>query len=320
MSDGPVRIGISACLLGEKVRWNGDHKRDAFLVDTVGRFVEFVPVCPEMELGMGSPRPPLRLVRDAADRDAIRLVEADSGADHTAAMASFAARRLRELEPLDLCGFVLKKDSPSCGLARVKVYGRGGAPAKTGQGRFAAALVERFPQLPVEDEGRLHDPRLRENFFERVFAWRRLRDRFRPRWTLGQLVDFHAREKLLLLAHDPEGYRELGRMVAHAKGRPREELAATYRVRFMQALAHLATPRRHVNALQHMAGYVSEQLDPADRRELADAIADFGRGLTPLVVPMTLLKHHVRRFDVEYLARQSYLDAHPRELMLRNHV
>jgi uncharacterized protein YbgA (DUF1722 family) len=190
---------------------------------------------------------------------------------------------------------------------------------KSGQGRFAAALARHLPDLPLEEEGRLNEPRLRENFFERVFAYRRVHDLFATRWSLGGLVEFHAREKLLLLAHHPESYRELGRLVARAKGRPRAELAADYRARFLAALRHPATPRRHVNALQHMAGYVSEQLDAAGRKELADAIADFGRALVPLIVPLTLLRHHLRRFEVAYLLQQTYLAPHPKELMLRNH-
>ncbi|MBL8843816.1 MAG: DUF523 and DUF1722 domain-containing protein [Planctomycetes bacterium] len=313
----PLRVGISACLLGQKVRWNAGHERDPFLVETVGRFVEWVPVCPEFELGLGVPRETLRLVqRDGA----VRLVARKSGTDHTDGMTALAATRSAELADADLCGFVFKKDSPSCGLMRVRLYDAHGMPSKTGQGLFAAAMAAACPQLPMEEEGRLHDPRLRENFFERLFAWRRLRERFAGRFTVGDLVAFHSREKLLLMAHSPKLYQELGRLVAHAKGRPRAELAADYRRQFMEALATLATTRRHVNVLQHMAGYVSKQLDGDGRAELTGSIADFGAGLVPLIVPLTLLRHHVRRFAVDYLAQQTYLDPHPKELMLRNHV
>ena len=322
MSSPPdeIRIGISSCLLGERVRWDANHKRDPFLVDTVGRFVKYVPVCPEMEMGLGTPREPVRLVSAGGSDGETRLVEVHGGRDHTDAMDAWAARRIEQIATLDLCGYILKKDSPSCGLERVRVYDKNGMPSKSGRGRFAAALVDALPELPIEEEGRLNDPRLRENFFERVFAWRRLATFFADRWTLGGLVDFHAREKLLLLAHHVESYRELGRLVAGGKGKPRGELAAAYRSRFMAAMRHLATARRHVNALQHMAGYVSETLDAAGRKELTDAITEFGAGLIPLVVPMTLIKHHVRRLGVDYLARQTYLDPHPKELMLRNHV
>jgi len=317
MDPSDIRVGLSACLAGERVRWNGDHKRDSYLVDTVGRFVRFVTVCPEMELGLGAPRATLRLQQEGT---AVRLVEPASATDRTEAMDAWAARRVRQLARLDLSGFILKSDSPSCGLERVKVWSRGATPVKRGQGRFAAALAAALPDLPLEEEGRLQDPKRRENFFERVFAYRRLHDLFAARWRLGDLVAFHAREELLLLAHHPESYRELGRLVAHAKGRARAEVAADYRSRFLAALNHPATPRRHVNALQHMTGYVSKQLDAAERRELADAIADFGRSLVPRVVPLTLLHHHLRRFDVACLLQQSYLAPHPKELMLRNHV
>jgi len=313
----PIRVGISACLLGQKVRWNGGHERDPFLTATVGRFVEWVPVCPEFELGLGVPRETLRLVQHD---DGPRLVARKSGTDHTDAMNAFARRRAAELVASGLDGFVLKKDSPSCGMQRVRLYSSAGMPSKAGVGLFAAALMELCPQLPVEEEGRLHDPRLRENFFERLFAWRRVNDLVGRRFTVGDLVAFHSREKLLLMAHDPKSYQALGRVVAHAKGRPRAELAADYRDRFLAALAVLATTRRHVNALQHMAGYLREPLDKPGRDEVAQSIADFGAGLVPLVVPMTLLRHHVRRFGLGYLAQQTYLEPHPKELMLRNHV
>jgi uncharacterized protein YbgA (DUF1722 family)/uncharacterized protein YbbK (DUF523 family) len=314
-----IRIGISSCLLGQKVRYDGGHKRDAFLVELFGRYVEWVPVCPELEMGLGVPREPIHLVAD--DRGGgVRLVAVKSGADHTTAMRRFSERRLDRLEALDLCGYILKKDSPSCGLMRVKVWNRKGMPTKKGRGLFAAALVARFPRLPVEEEGRLSDARLRENFIERVFAYARLKELFRPRWTVGQLVAFHASHKLLLLAHSPDAYRRLGRLVAGAKTADRRALRAEYEAGFMDALAVLATRGRHVNVLHHMAGYLRRDLDAASRDELQQAIADYRAGLVPLVVPITLFRHHVRHLDVRYLAGQVYLEPHPKELMLRNHV
>jgi uncharacterized protein YbgA (DUF1722 family) len=202
----------------------------------------------------------------------------------------------------------------------VKVYERHGTPARGGRGLFAAVLVEAFPHLPVEEEGRLADPRLRDNFVERVFAYWRLRGLFAARWTVGDLVRFHTAHKLLLLAHAPEAYRQLGRLVAGARGVSRRELEQRYVDGFMRVLAQLATARRHTNVLQHMAGYFKDRLDAASKRELAEAIADYRRGLVPLVVPLTLLRHHVRMLDVTYLAGQTYLQPHPKELMLRNHV
>jgi uncharacterized protein YbgA (DUF1722 family)/uncharacterized protein YbbK (DUF523 family) len=316
-SPRPIRIGISACLLGQQVRFDGGHKRDAFLTETFARFVEWVPVCPEVECGFGTPREAMRLVRV---EHGVRLLTIKTGIDLTTPMERFSRSRVSALAREDLSGYVLKKDSPSCGLHRVKVYDRHGTPARGGRGLFAAALVEAFPHLPVEEEGRLADPRLRDNFVERVFAYWRLRGLFAARWTVGDLVRFHTAHKLLLLAHAPEAYRQLGRLVAGARGVSRRDLERRYEDGFMRVLAQLATARRHTNVLQHMAGYFKDRLDAASKRELAEAIADYRRGLVPLVVPLTLLRHHVRMLDVTYLAGQMYLQPHPKELMLRNHV
>jgi uncharacterized protein YbgA (DUF1722 family)/uncharacterized protein YbbK (DUF523 family) len=313
----PIRVGISACLLGHEVRFDGGHKRNAFLTETFGRFVEWVPVCPEVECNLGTPREPMRLVR--VD-DGVRLLTLKSGVDLSAQMERFSRSRVSALAREDLSGYVLKKDSPTCGLERVKVYDRHGTPARGGRGLFAAALMDAIPHLPVEDEGRLSDPRLRDNFVERVFAYRRLRRLFVVRWTVGDVVHFHTAHKLLLLSHAPEAYRQLGRLVAGARGMSRLDLKRRYIDGFMCALAQQATARLHTNVLQHMAGYFKERLDAASKRELADTIADYRRGLVPVVVPLTLLRHYVRRFDVAYLAGQTYLQPHPKELMLRNHV
>jgi uncharacterized protein YbgA (DUF1722 family)/uncharacterized protein YbbK (DUF523 family) len=314
---GPApRIGISACLLGERVRYDGGHKKDAFVTRLLARFVTFVPVCPEVELGLGTPRETIRLERDG---DLVRLVAPKSGTDHTEPMRRFAERRVAELGRLDLSGYILKKDSPSCGMERVRVH-EGTAATRAGRGAFAAVLLDRLPLLPVEEEGRLNDLGLRESFVERVFAYRRLRDLLGRRFGLDELVRFHTAEKLLVLAHDPEAYRKLGRLVARAKEARRGELADAYATMYMAALAKPATRGRHANVLQHMAGYVKELATRDERAELADAIADYRRGLVPLVVPVTLVKHHVRRHGIDHLAGQRYLEPHPRELMLRNHV
>jgi uncharacterized protein YbgA (DUF1722 family)/uncharacterized protein YbbK (DUF523 family) len=314
--EGPIRIGVSTCLLGEHVRFDGGHKRDPFLVETFGRYVEWVPVCPEVEAGLGVPRESMHLRRI---EDQVRLVTTKTGIDHTDTMCRYAARRLTALGTHELCGYVLKKNSPSCGMERVKIYGRSG-PVASGRGLFAAALLETFPHLPVEEEGRLSDPRLRENFVERVFAYRRLRSLFGGRWTIGRVVAFHTAHKLQLLAHSPRLYAELGRLVAGAKTLARPALRASYEAQFMTALEVMATPRRHVNVLQHMLGYFTDALDGAARRELVELIEDYGRGMVPLVVPLTLLRHHVRRCAITYLQQQTYLEPHPKELMLRNHV
>ena len=305
------------CLLGQEVRHDGGHKRDPFLVETLGRWVEWVPVCPEIELGLGVPREPIRL--EGTTR-APRLVAPKSGTDHTAAMARWARGRVAALARLDLAGYVLKKDSPSCGMERVRVWGRTGMPVRTGVGAFARVLMDAMPLLPVEEEGRLHDPRLRENFVERVFAYARWRRFLATRPSRGGLVAFHTAQKLLILAHAPAAYQRLGRLVAHAKARPLPEVLAVYGRGLMDALRIHATPRRQANVLEHMLGYLSDGLDAGERREIVELIADHRRGLVPLVVPLTLVKHHVRRLGVAYLAGQVYLEPHPRELMLRNHV
>ena len=317
-AEGALRIGVSACLLGEPVRFDGGHKLDHFLVDVLGRFVQFVEVCPEVGIGLGTPRETLRLV---ALGGVTRLRSNKSERDLTERMEAWSAAKTRELAALDLSGYVLKKDSPSCGMERVRLYDAGtGVPAKTGVGLFAAALLRDLPRLPVEEEGRLRDWRLRENFIERVFAYRRLRELFDGRWTLGDLVAFHTKAKLQLLAHRPTAYTALGRLVAGGKALPRAELQAEYSATYLGALAVLPTVKRHVNVLQHMAGYFKNQLDGAGRDELHGAIADYGAGVAPLIVPITLLRHFARRFGVTYLAGQLYLEPSPKELLLRNHV
>ncbi|HXW08359.1 MAG TPA: DUF523 and DUF1722 domain-containing protein [Vicinamibacterales bacterium] len=312
-----IRIGISACLLGEEVRFDGGHKRDAFLTTVLGPHVEWVPVCPEVEMGLGTPRETLRLARSDGR---LRMVTTRSGIDHTDAMNRWASRRAQALEREDLCGYVLKKDSPSCGMERVKVYPEGGVPERSGRGLFAEALIARLPSLPVEEEGRLSDPRLRENFIERVFACRRLKDLFTGRWSYGALVRFHTAHKMALLAHSTTRYNELGRLVATGRSRSRQALRDEYERGFMGTLALVATRKRQANVLAHMAGHLKRRLDEGSRAELQGAIDDFRRGLVPILVPLTLLRHHVRVQDVAYLAGQTFLEPHPRELMLRNHV
>lgn len=317
MTEGPLRIGISACLLGQEVRFDGGHKRDTFLTKVLGPYVEYVPVCPEVEMGLGTPRETLRLVRQPAG---LRMVTTRTGIDHTDGMNRWAKRRLAELEGEDLSGYVLKKDSPSCGMERVKTYGEGMMPARDGRGLFAAALLEHFPLLPVEEEGRLADPTLRENFIERIFAYRRLRDFFSGRWTPGGLVAFHTAHKMSLLSHSTTAYNELGRLVARAGSLGRADLKREYEALFMRTLAKPATRARHTNVLHHMAGHLKKPVDADSRAELAACIDDYRRGLVPLVVPLTLIRHYVRAHDVAYLKGQVYLAPHPRELMLRNHV
>lgn len=316
LDTAPLRLGVSSCLLGQEVRFDGGHKRDRFVTDLLGGFVEWVPVCPEVEVGMGTPRPALRLVSDG---NHVRMIEIKSERDHTLSMQRYSEKRAGALRKLDLCGYILKKDSPSCGMTRVKVYGEG-MPSRAGRGIYASALMDAYPNLPVEDEGRLNDAKLRENFIERVFAYQRLCGLFRSRWTRGQVVAFHSAHKLQLMAHSTVAYRELGRLVADLKQIPRAAFREQYESGFMAALSHVATRGRNANVLQHAAGHLKTKLDSASRTELAELIHDYRKGLVPLVVPVTLMGHFVRIHEIDYLQGQVFLEPHPKELMLRNHV
>jgi uncharacterized protein YbgA (DUF1722 family)/uncharacterized protein YbbK (DUF523 family) len=311
------RLGISSCLLGEKVRYDGAGKRDRFLTDTFGRFVEWVPVCPEVECGLPVPREPMHLEGDA---DAPRLVTINTHIDHTPRMRKWARRRVLELESEDLAGFVFKSRSPSSGMERVKVYGGSGAPARTGVGLWARAFMDHFPLLPVEDEGRLHDPNLRENFIERVFCLKRYRDAMRPRRSRGALVEFQARHKLQLMAHAPSIQKEMGRLVAQGKGVPALELFSSYEALLMDAMTRRATPGKNANVLQHALGYFKRDLTTDEKQEALEVIEAYRRENVPLIVPVTLVSHYVRKYGAEYLAAQTYFDPHPLELKLRNHA
>lgn len=315
--DSEIRVGISSCLLGQEVRYDGGHKRDRFVTDTLGEHFRFVAVCPEVEAGMGLPRESVRLVKVG---DELRMRGVKSSQDHTQAMLRYARRRVRELSKLDLHGYILKKGSPSCGMARVKVYTEAGMPHHSTAGLFARELMERLPLLPVEEEGRLCDAALRENFIERVFAYRRIRSFFGGRFSRGGLVAFHSREKLLILSHSPTAEKALGRIVANAKELGNAAVAREYPETFMQALARRATPARQTNVLQHMLGHFKKRLGAPERAKLAESIEDYRQGLVPLVVPVTLMRHYVELLEIDYLANQTYLLPHPRELLLRNHV
>jgi uncharacterized protein YbgA (DUF1722 family)/uncharacterized protein YbbK (DUF523 family) len=311
------RLGISACLLGQPVRYDSGHKRDLFCVDLLGPLVDWVPLCPEVEVGMPIPRPSIRLVGPS---EAPALIAERTGEDWTARMAAYAAGKVEQLARLGLDGYVTKKDSPSCGLTRVRVYGtKGGPPRRDGVGAFVAVLRPRLPLLPIEEEGRLHDPILRESFVERIFAHARWQRLVGEGLTRGGLVAFHTAQKLAVLAHSPEGYRKLGKLVAGVKGKPLGEVGAAYAALLLASLAVPATRGRHVNVLQHAAGYFKEA-PVGERRELEESIADFRHGHVPLVVPLTLLRSAARRHGVQYLLGQAWLDPDPRELMLRNHA
>jgi uncharacterized protein YbgA (DUF1722 family)/uncharacterized protein YbbK (DUF523 family) len=312
-----IKLGISSCLLGEKVRFDGGHKFDPFLVNTLGQFVEYVPVCPEVESGFPIPREAFRLVGDPKEP---RLVTRQSGVDATDQMVRWTEKKLPLLEKEGLCGFIFKAKSPSSGMERVKVYNEKGVAEKNGVGIFARALMERLPLLPVEEEGRLQDIQLRENFIVRIFVYRRWRELLANGVTAGRLVDFHRRHKLLLMAHSPETARKLGKLVAGAGTRPVAAIFPEYEKLLLTALKQKATVRKNVNVLQHMFGYFKKQLDDFEKKELLGLIEQYRQSLIPLIVPLTLLKHYIDKFQQPYLLDQYYLDPHPLELKLRNHA
>lgn len=310
-----IRIGISSCLLGERVRYDGNHKQDSFIRETLGRVFDFIAVCPEVAIGMGVPRPPIRLTGDPQSPRVVGVQ--DPALDVTAALTAYGRRMALELDGIS--GYIFKGKSPSCGLRRVKVYG-GGAPSMRGTGVYAREIVQRRPLLPAEEEGRLGDPVLRENFIARVFAYRRWQSLLASGFSVGKLVEFHTAHKLSLMSHGTEYYRALGRLVADAKSHRPAVLCERYGAAFMAALQRSATHKRHTDVLMHVMGYLKTRLDKGDKAELLEVIESYRLGHVPLIVPITLLRHYFRRFPDEYIAKQVYLNPHPAELMLRNGI
>ena len=312
-----IKLGISSCLLGNNVRYDGGHAWDRFLTDTLGQYVAYVAVCPEVECGFSIPREALRLV---GSPDAPRLVTVKSGQDHTGRMLTWGRGKVEELEKEQLCGFIFKSKSPSSGMERVKIYDEHGVPAKKGVGLFARTFMEHFPLLPAEDEGRLHDPALRENFIERIFTYQRWREVVQQKKSIGALVAFHTQHKLLILSHSPKHYQAMGKLVAAAQKNALSALYDQYQTMLMEALRIKATASKHSNVLQHMMGYFKAELSADEKQELLETIDRYRRGMLPLIVPVTLISHYVRKYDQPYLKDQYYLNPHPIELQLRNHV
>jgi len=299
-----LRVGISSCILGNPVRWNAGHKLDKYLTHTLGQFVEYVPVCPEVEVGLGVPRESMRLV---GDPEKPRLITFKSKTDHTDRMVRWARKRVRELEKENLCGFIFKSDSPSSGMIRVKVYNDKGMPHKVGVGIFAREFMHQFPSIPVEDDGRLNNPQIRENFIQQIFTMQRWRDINTGRRTMGNLVAFHTRNKLLLLSHSQKHYRLMGKLVAQGKQLPIGELYNQYQDLLLETLKLKTTIKKNINVLQHLMGYFKKQL----------TFDHFRRQQVPLIVPITLINHYVRKYQQPYLKDQTYLHPHPLELKLR---
>ncbi|HEY0635883.1 MAG TPA: DUF523 and DUF1722 domain-containing protein [Gammaproteobacteria bacterium] len=308
-----IRIAISSCLLGEKVRFDGNRKHDHYISGTLGRVFQFVPHCPEVAIGLGIPREPIRLEGDPRAPHAVGV--RDKSMDVTMALEEYGRKVVNDSQ--EISGFIFKSRSPSCGMERVKVYQPHGIP-RQGRGIFAATVMDGLPLLPTEEEGRLGDPALRENFLERVFIFHRWQQLNRTPLTTQRLVEFHTRHKLIVMAHSTEAYRALGRLVAEAGNISLDKLAADYISSLMDALKHHATHRRHTNVLHHLLGYLKKQLDSADKAELLELIEQYRLGHLPLIVPLTLLRHHFRRHPHPYVAGQFYLEATPQELLLRS--
>lgn len=313
----PIRVGVSRCLLGDEVRFDGGHKRDRFLTDVLGRYVEWVPVCPEVEAGFGTPREAMRLV---GDPEHPQLMTITSERNMTRPLTLFTERKLETLEQKELSGYIFKKDSPSCGIERVKVFNARGTSNRRGVGLFVRAFKERFPLVPIEDEGRLCDSGLRDNFVERIFCYHRWQHLVRGPLSRGSIVKFHTAHKYLLMAHSREGYQSLGRLVARAHCYSPKALAGLYGRMFMTTLAVKATRRKHVDVLLHLVGHLKRWLMPKERSELDGVLSDYHQSLVPLIVPLTLIRHYVTMREITYIQDQVYLHPHPKELMLRNYI
>lgn len=313
-------VGVSACLLGEPVRYDGGHRRSRWLTDVLDAYVRWVSVCPELEIDLGVPRPTLRLEQGESG---VRLIEIETERDLTRRMLEYARARVDELTGLGLRGYVLKQDSPSCGRERVKLVDANGVPARTGVGLFAAVLAAALPNLPIEEEGRLEDPRLRDNFVARLFAYDRWLSLRAAGAAPGGLVGFHTAHKLQLLAHSPRGTQQLGRLVARAGATSAADWPALldeYEAGFMAALARVASPGRHVSTLQQLAGFLEDRLTPVETRELNVLIEEYRAGTLPRIAALTLLGHHLRDFEHPWAEAQSYLAPYPCELGLRNAI
>ncbi len=309
-----IRIGVSACLLGKQVRFDGGHKRSRFLTDTLADYFELVPYCPEVAIGMAVPRQPIRLVSDEGRVEAVGVRSPELNV--TRPLREYGQKVAGNIE--DLCGFIFKKDSPSCGMERVKLYNDKGMAERSARGLFAQEIMTAHPLLPVEEEGRLNDADLRENFITRVYVYARWKAIEKAGVTKSALIDFHTSHKFLVLAHSTVMYRKLGSLLSRLDKVKLEETAAVYIAQLMQTLGKPATRKRHTNVLQHLLGYLNKALDSPHRKDLAETIDAYRLGMYPLVVPIRLLQHHFSMHPHPYINRQVYLQPHPRAMMLRN--
>ncbi|MBV34863.1 YbgA family protein [Kangiella spongicola] len=312
-----IPIAISSCLLGNKVRFDGGHKQSKYCLDTLNDWFEYQPICPEMGIGMPAPRPPIRLIDDEGD---IRVVQVDDQSfDVTDELKAYAENKLPELD--DICGYIVIRNSPSCGMERVKVYHKNGNPAgKSDRGVYIKEIMKSRPELPVEEEGRLQDVKLRENFITRVFAYQDFKDSVKDKPSVDALVKFHSRYKYLVMAHNYADYKKLGQLVANNDGLELSELIANYELALMECLKKIANPKSHSNVLYHILGYLKEDLQPEAKKELVNVIEQYRNGSLTLIAPVTLLNHYIKQYGNDYIAQQAYLNPHPIELGLRNYI
>jgi uncharacterized protein YbgA (DUF1722 family)/uncharacterized protein YbbK (DUF523 family) len=311
-----IKIGVSSCLLGQQVRFDGGHKRSSYIDDTLGTYFDFVSFCPEMAIGLGVPRPTIRLIRR---NNKVLLVDSKNDQiDHTEKMKLVSRQQCQKLQ--DLSGYILKSKSPSCGMERINVYNEKNYPDKSGVGIFAYELKKIYPDLPIEEEGRLNDANLRENFIERIFAYYRWQLMLMQGITVSSLMHYHKSHKFILLAHDEATYRQLGPLIAQVSPHNLLQVASSYIASLMQSLTKQATRKKHMNVLQHAMGYLKEDIKSDDKLELLDVFNKYREGQLPLIVPITLLKHHLRKNPQPYIDEQHYMNPYPEELMLRNHV
>ena len=316
--DSKLKIGVSSCLLGEEVRWNGDHKKDRYIRDVLGNYFEYVSICPEVDVGMGTPRETVALYGTLENQ---KIIGKKSQTDWTMKMKQYTNDRIFKLSKENLCGYIFKSKSPTCGIGKVPIYSEFGSnKIKHGHGMFARSFLKAFPMIPIEDEGRLHDPKIRENFIVRVFCSHRLQLLMKKSFSIGSLLKFHTRHKFLILSHNRKKYDEMGQLVASAKNIKQEELKARYSKLFAEALTYISTPKKNTDVLLHMIGFLKQMLTKEEKMDILSVIEDYRKEILPLVVPVTLIYHQVKKYKIKYLLDQVYLNPHPKELMLRNHV
>ena len=312
-----IKIGISACLMGQKVRYDGGSFQPKLIHSVLPDYMDFVPFCPEVEIGMSVPRETVRLV---TTETGIKLKAPKSGTDYTNQMNAYSIEKTNALSKLEISGYILKKGSPTCGMERVRVYNSRGIPEKSGNGLFASQLKKAFPNIPIEEDGRLNDIHLREHWIERVFAYDRLRTFLSLKPAVGKLMEFHTQSKMQLMAHHPEKYRLLGRKIALLQKDDLHQFYASYLTSFMQIMSVKPTIAKHTDVIYHLVGFFKKKITASDKKEILNLIEQFRNQIVPIVVPLTLLKHFLQKYPVKWMQEQTYLNPYPTDLSLRSHI